>query len=197
MSNKTFIAKYVPLLLLAMIGCALLATTHYMTADRYRVSREQRLMQMMSTVLDGKEDGEMIEMTEPSLTGDRGPLNVYRQNDNAAIALYPVMARGYIRPITLLVGFNASNTITGVRVIDQDETPGLGSRVHQDESGWLKQFSGLSLDDMKPGDWAVPADNGIFDALSGATITSRRVIDAIHKSAEIHAIKRETFYSSR
>ena len=121
---------------------------------------------------------------------------VYRQRAGetiTAIALYPVVARGYRRPIELAVGIGADNRITGVRVIDHNETPGLGDLVDQSRSDWLQQLTGVALDHMEPGDWAVSRDGGKFDALSGATVTSRGVINAVHKSADIYAARRQTF----
>jgi electron transport complex protein RnfG len=193
---------FLPLLILVLIviGCLLLVDK--LTVERLRENRLQHLQTLLSAALDnsvqGPVDGDLITISEPQLTGANNLLYIYRQRSGGtitAIALYPVVARGYRRPIELAVGISADNRITGVRVIDQDETPGLGDRVDQSRSDWLQQFTGVALEAMQPGDWAVSHDQGKFDALSGATITSRGVINAVHKTAEIHAIRKETFYS--
>jgi electron transport complex protein RnfG len=79
----------------------------------------------------------------------------------------------------MLVGINASGEISGVRVIDHQETRGLGDRVDAARSPWIGTFRGRSLRDPEPGRWALRRDGGEFDALSGATITSRAVIKAV------------------
>ncbi|MCG8325726.1 MAG: RnfABCDGE type electron transport complex subunit G, partial [Thiotrichales bacterium] len=112
------------------------------------------------------------------------------------VSLYPVIARGYSGRIVLSVGISPDDRITGVQVHEQKETPGLGDLVHQDKSDWLQQFPALSGQLLKPEDWAIKKDQGKFDTLSGATITSRGVINAVRKTIEIHALRKKTIYSS-
>jgi len=86
--------------------------------------------------------------------------------------------------VSLAVGVNADGSqISGVQVLFNVETPGLGGRIG--ESWFTDQFNGL-----KPGTGlvfnqaGVKADNG-FDAISGATITSAAVKDTINQRALI------------
>lgn len=201
MTTESLTTKhFLPLLSLALfvIGCLLLVDQ--LTAERLQENRIQRLKTLLSAVIDNSAghqvDGDLITVSEPELTGGHDALYVYRQRAGetiTAIALYPVVARGYRRPIELAVGIGADNRIISVRVIDHDETPGLGDRIDPSRSGWLHQFTGIALDSMEPGDWAVSHDQGMFDALSGATVTSRGVINSVHKTAEIYAGRRQSF----
>ncbi len=186
-----------------IVGVVMLLFIDRVTGSMIEENARQRRMQMLASVLPPRtgplSNHDVLELEEPALTGNQQALLVYRQLQDrqvVAVSVYPVTARGYSSRIRLLVGFVGENSISGVRVIEQNETPGLGDRVHQDRSDWLQQFSGLSLSDMTVEDWALKQDQGRFDALSGATITSRRVINAVHKSAEIHAILQQTLYSS-
>ncbi|MNP74228.1 Electron transport complex protein RnfG [compost metagenome] len=59
-------------------------------------------------------------------------------------------------------------------MIEQQESPGLGARISDPQLNWLGQFSNRRLDDR----WALKRDQGDFDQLAGATVTSRAVIAA-------------------
>jgi len=69
----------------------------------------------------------------------------------------------------------------GVRVIQHAETPGLGDKIEARKTDWIKRFTGLSLGNRTEAQWKVKKDGGEFDQFSGATITPRAVVRAVHK----------------
>jgi len=84
---------------------------------------------------------------------------------------------GYNGNIDLLVAVDMSQTVMAVRVTDHRETPGLGDRIEHDVSSWIDQFEGST----EKNQWAVKP-GGDFDAITGATITSRAVISAVEET---------------
>ena len=95
-------------------------------------------------------------------------------------ALFAVTARdGYAGPIRILVGVGIDGTVTGVRIVEHRETPGLGDRIDQSRSDWVYQFDGRSLLNPAEADWLLEVDGGEFDQLTGASVTPRAVIKAI------------------
>ncbi|WP_438317727.1 RnfABCDGE type electron transport complex subunit G [Candidatus Caldatribacterium sp. SIUC1] len=91
--------------------------------------------------------------------------------------VFKVASTGYGGPIVLLVGVDTEEgKITGLKVLEHQETPGLGSNIA--EVGFLSQFLGKSL--ASP--FRVGED---VQAVSGATISSRAVARACAKVAEI------------
>lgn len=114
-----------------------------------------------------------------------GPVTVWmaRQDDRPVGMIMPVVAPdGYSGAIKLLVGIDLNGTILGVRVIGHKETPGLGDRIETRKSGWVKGFKGRSLNNPSPPQWTVKKNGGVFDQLTGATITPRAVVKAVKKS---------------
>ena len=87
---------------------------------------------------------------------------------------------GYAGSIDLLIAIDANGKLLGVKTLKQSETPGLGGAIADWPNAWLQVFSGKSR--TEPGDngWALKKDQGQFDQIAGATITSRAVINAIH-----------------
>lgn len=83
--------------------------------------------------------------------------------------------QGYSGDIVLLSAITPDRKLIGSRVITHKETPGLGDRIDVNKSNWILQFNNKSLQN----NWEVNQFNGEFDALTGATISSRAVIDAL------------------
>lgn len=88
---------------------------------------------------------------------------------------------GYSGTIRLLVALSQDGEIINIRVTDHYETPGLGDRIETIKSPWSKQFSGRRLNQTI---WEVKKWGGDFDALTGATISSRAVISAVENSLQ-------------
>jgi electron transport complex protein RnfG len=119
------------------------------------------------------------------LLGTAEPIDAFVVSDDGrpvAAILAPVAPDGYNGAIHLLVGLTADGTITGVRVLSHSETPGLGDRIERAKSDWILQFDGKSLAKPPPEKWAVVKDGGVFDALTGATITPRAVVKALRNT---------------
>jgi electron transport complex protein RnfG len=87
-------------------------------------------------------------------------------------------ASGYSGTIELVVALT-NGTVMGVRVLRHSETPGLGDAIETDRSDWIRQLAGHPLSSIASDAWRVTADGGAIDALSGATITSRAVLDGV------------------
>jgi electron transport complex protein RnfG len=89
-----------------------------------------------------------------------------------AIAVSP---RGYSSAINLLVGVDARGKVIGIKVLSQQETPGLGANIVRPE--FLKQFIGKSARDP------IEANKDI-DAITGATISTRAVCSGVKEAIE-------------
>jgi electron transport complex protein RnfG len=79
-------------------------------------------------------------------------------------------AKGYSSTIEVLTGMLKSGKIVAIKVLSQNETPGLGSQVSDNK--FTGQFSGK--------------DSALSDvqAITGATISSRAVINSVKEKAK-------------
>ena len=94
----------------------------------------------------------------------------------------PASGQGYNDRIELLIGLNPEAlTLTGLYVLDQKETPGVGNKITSPKL-FLDQFAGLVLDKALKVDKDDPAST--IHAISGATISSRAVCDIINGAVE-------------
>ena len=70
-------------------------------------------------------------------------------------------------PLKMMVGVDTEGTVTGVRILSNSDTPGLGALATSPDI--YEQFTGMS------GTLAVNKDRGQVQAITSATITSRAV----------------------
>ena len=96
----------------------------------------------------------------------------------------------------MLVAIKATGEIVGVRVLDHKETPGLGDYIDIAHSSWIKKFDAESLDKTKDDGWYVKKDGGKFDFTTGATITPRAVIKAVHKVLKFYQTHQQAIFET-
>lgn len=100
------------------------------------------------------------------------------QGRPSAVVLHS-RVQGYQGPIDLLIAIDPQGRVIASRVLQQHETPGLGARIAQAGEGWLDRFIGRSTLNTPDAGWALKRDNGDFDQIAGASITSRAVIHGV------------------
>jgi len=180
----------VTLAVIAAICTALVAATHQVTAARIAANEKAWLERSLKPALSGVFfEGSVTEsklvLAPPHGLPGNDPAIIYRVYAQGApvAALFAVTARdGYAGPIRVLVGIGIDGTVTGVRIINHRETPGLGDRIDQSRSDWVYQFDGHSLGDPPESGWMLKTDGGDFDQLTGASVTPRAVVKAIRET---------------
>jgi len=191
------------LAILAAVCTALVAITQRNTAPRIAANEQAYLEQSLQPVLAGLTyDGKLSESTltipMPHELPGNEDVTVYRvfaANEPVA-ALFVVTARdGFSGPIKLLIGIAANGSITGVRVLEHRETPGLGDLIEAGKSDWVQQFARTSINFPKQDQWAIKRDGGVFDQLTGASITPRSVIKAIKETLLYFAANSEQVFA--
>ncbi|MBR3570867.1 MAG: RnfABCDGE type electron transport complex subunit G [Oscillibacter sp.] len=105
---------------------------------------------------------------------------------NAGYAL-TVVASGSQGSIEMMVGVDEADVVTGVSIVNNSETPGIGSKVMGNEptangTPVLDQFVGKS-----PADGTLSV-GGNIDAISGATVSSRGVTAGVNAALAVAAL---------
>lgn len=113
-----------------------------------------------------------------------GGLIVYKASDSDGQLLGWVArtsGQGYSGPIELLIGLDsAAETITGLFVLSQTETPGLGDFITGEK--WRSQFADQSSGQPLVVVKSAPATAGQVEAITGATISSDAVVSIVNKA---------------
>jgi Na+-translocating ferredoxin:NAD+ oxidoreductase subunit G len=109
---------------------------------------------------------------------DAGGIGYYEVLEAGEPAGYGILvtADGYRGPVNMLVGIEPDGLIKNIVILKHCESPGFGARINEIKSGekepyFLTQFKG------RPADAVAVGKN--IDAVSGATISSRIVTDAV------------------
>jgi len=89
--------------------------------------------------------------------------------------------KGYSGTITVMAGVNADGRVHAIRILSHKETPGLGAKIHEPE--FTRQFAGR---DLRSTGWAVRKDGGEIDQITAATISSRAVVQAVHRGLQVY-----------
>ncbi len=174
----------------AVAGTSMVALTFDNTELRIADNEYQALLQSLNALVpptshDNDIANDTIEVTSRELLGSKKPNTVYlaRMKEIPIAAVITTIAPdGYNGAIKLLVAINYDGTISGVRVLSHRETPGLGDSIEVERSNWINNFRGLSLQTPDDLGWRVQKDGGIFDQFTGATVTPRAVVKAVHNA---------------
>ena len=194
----------ITLAIIAAVCTALVAATYQLTVDRIVANELALLEQSLQPALsdrfyDGSASESKLILPSPhGLPGSEGAIiyRVFRDNEPVA-ALLVVSARdGFSGAIRLLVGIDFDGIVTGVRVLEHRETPGLGDKIDSDRSDWILQFDGHSLRSPQVAGWAIRSDGGQFDQLTGASVTPRAVIKAIRDTLVYFEANRDEIFST-
>ena len=91
-------------------------------------------------------------------------------------AVESISKNGFGGAVRLMVGFDTKGNIININVIEQKETPGLGTKMAEENNVLL-----LSLKDKNAAEvnMTVKKDGGDIDALTAATISSRAYAEAV------------------
>ena len=92
--------------------------------------------------------------------------------------------QGFSGVVKLMVGFLPDGTVNNVNVLQQAETPGLGTKMCDEGNPLLGSIQNQKLEEKKlvGGKLAVTKDGGDVDALTAATISSRAYVDAVNRA---------------
>lgn len=193
------------LMLFATIGAGLVGLTHDNTIDAIKYNEKLTLLRNLNTILPASDyDNDLLTDTihiEPStllsMVSDSVVYRARKQDKPVAVVLSAIAPNGYNGPIHLLVGIKYDGTLAGVRVVKHRETPGLGDEVEIRRSDWITDFKNKSLKNLKNKQWKVKRDGGYFDQFTGATITPRAVVKAVHSALLYFKKHREHLFESQ
>lgn len=199
---KIMPAELSAICILAALCAVIISSAHHLTRERIaeniRMKKLHTIIDVMKAELDNDIYADVKDINYTNERGEEFSTSAYRARKSGrpvGIVLNPVLANGYNGEIQMSVGILYDGTLSGIKVLNHQETEKLGSRVHQDESDWLDNFSRQSLARTPAGQWAIKSESGKFDQLSGATITSRGVIEAVKDSLLLYDEHKDNIFS--
>lgn len=164
---KYYFSTALVLLLICGISGGIVAAVHALTAS---VIDENEAKAVENAILRIFPEAESFEREElvPKDAAVKQLYRLKREGETAGFAAIAV-TRGFKDEISLCIGVSPSGSLVGVYVIENSETPGVGTRVCEEE--YLSDYIGLS--------GQVRFGEGI-DAVSGATVSSRAILKIVN-----------------
>jgi electron transport complex protein RnfG len=168
----------------------LIVVVYQLTLPSVLANRAARLDRAIQQVLPGVTRVEPLYLVDGALTGTlpagidaKKVEKIYAGRDGGGSLkgyAIPTSEPGFQDAVDIIFGFDPGKPGTlGLVVLASRETPGLGDKVERPE--FLGQFADAKtpLSGVKAGNSQKPED---VDMVTGATITSRTVINAINKA---------------
>lgn len=171
------------LFVIAFIAAALLGGTYILTKDPIAEQELAAQTAARRTVISEAENFEKVEIELPEEYASIQEIYTGKNASGEIVGYtFTLTAKGYKPGISLTLGIYPDGTVSALYVGSNEESPGLGANAGKPE--FYEQFSGKTagLTVTK----GVPGENEI-SAISGATITSKGITNAVDLALECFA----------
>ena len=169
------------LTLVCVVAAFVLGIVYKNAAPLIAAQKEKEIQQSLKQAMPEADEFKIQEMD------DRTYYEAYKDAGLIGYVIF-VNADGYAGDIEMMVGLDKTGAITGVQILIQQETPGLGAccveiKYGEEDPWFTRQFKRRKAADLR-------LEN--VEAITGATITTEAITDAIRERAVdfLHKIKK-------
>lgn len=165
------------LTVISLVVAGLLGLTNGITADRIAAINAEKTQAALAEVSTAT--FEKIELDDAAVAAAAAysgtVTEIYRGTSGGDFAGYAfkVIAGGSQGDIEMIIGVDADLAVTGVSVVSNSETSGIGSKVVSNVDGVLDQFVGMS------GAGSLEVKKNV-DAITGATVSTKGVTKGVN-----------------
>jgi electron transport complex protein RnfG len=178
-TESTFRNMVLSLTLISLAASACLGFVYEFTKGPIELSNLNKKLEAIKVVVpefNNNPNDEMFKLP----TGEGDSLEIYPAKKDSVVVGYAINTytkNGFSGNISLMAGFKPDGTIINITVLEQKETPGLGTKMT--EPKFKEQFN-----EKNPAQYnmKVKKDGGQVDAITAATISSRAFCDAVQRA---------------
>lgn len=183
-SPRDVLVPTVALFLIASVCTAILAFTNSVTKDK--IEANARETEMNSRMLVCPDASTFSDDKTVSVDGTEHSYNEALDSDGNVIGyVFTSESKGYGGAVVVMTGFNTNGEVTGVETLELSETAGLGMNAKKESfRDQYKEKVGLFV--VNKDNNTSTADRNEIQALTGATITSRAVTNAVNSAVEMY-----------
>ena len=185
MSKKesTFTSMVVSLLVITLVSGFALGYVNELTIEPKAKAKLERKVNAIKQVLPEFSNNpvEQVKLIKSDKAKDSIEIYTGIMDDMPiGTAVIGSTEKGYNGLVKIMVGFNFDESIKNIVVLEQKETPGLGTKMKGEK--FMRQFRG-----KKPSEFNLKPikDGGDIDALAGATITTRAFGEATQLAYDV------------
>ncbi len=182
---KEYVMPTIVLVIICFVVTFSLVTTYKVTAPIIKATAEKSAEIAREEVLSGSGGFELVASLEQAVGNTSGKIkiidniiDIYKANNKNGYVITS-SDKGYGGEIVIITGFSTDGLIQKVMFLEQEETPGVGTKAGKDP--FTDQFIGLDN---------VQSVESV-DTISGATISSKAVKRAVATAFEEMSILKE------
>jgi electron transport complex protein RnfG len=173
---KSILVPTAILFVICVVVSAALAGTNLLTKDQIAKQQAAKSEASRKVVLSTaqtfeEKDGYYVGMADGAVVG----------------YVFETESKGYGGTVKVMTGIDSEGNISGVVILSHSETPGLGANA--EKADFLDQFLQPASGEIQVIKYQTPAE-GQIEAMTGATITSKAVTDAVNQAvAQYNTVK--------
>lgn len=174
---KSILVPTAILFAICVVVSAALAGTNLLTKDKIAEQQALKAEESRKIVLEAADSFQEQDGYFAGLSGGETVGYVFETE-----------SKGYGGTVRVMTGISAQGDVTGVVILSHAETPGLGANAEKED--FRSQFQQAAPENgIEVVKYQTPGE-GQIEAMTGATITSKAVTDAVNKAVEqYHAVK--------
>lgn len=185
MSKKesTFLTMTLSLLIITLIAGISLGFINNITKGPKAKAKLERKVNALKQVLPEFNNDVVSGVKLIKLENVKDSTEIYQatfDGEKSGTAVIGSTEKGFSGLIKIMVGFKPDGSINNISVLEQKETPGLGTKIKDEK--FLKQFRGKNPSSFN---LKTKKDGGQVDALTGATITTRAFGEATQQAYDV------------
>ena len=169
---------FIPLLLICAVVAGVISGISVLTKDKIaeneamvEAQKEEKKLAAITEIF-----GEGVEFTKLSeMPDDIDEIRTATGKDGELLATVTLTVKGYAAGLQVFVAFGDGGEVRRVMVLSSNETTGIGSKVSNTD--YLAGYNGLEA--------PVEFKKGI-DKIAGATVSSKAVLGAVNRAAEVY-----------
>ena len=180
---STFTNMTITLFVITLVAGTSLGYINEVTKGPIAQARLERTTKALNNVLPEFNNDPIAEISKLKSEIVKDSIEIYPalfDGNHIGTAVVASSENGYNGLIKVMVGFDPDGTIRNIAVLEQKETPGLGTKIKNEK--FIRQFRGKHPSTF---DLRVKKDKGEVDAITGATITTRAYGEAVQLAYDI------------
>jgi electron transport complex protein RnfG len=171
---KTILTITIKLLIISAVTALMLASVNSLTYSRISANAAAEKAGAIKEIFPNADENEQLRK---DVEGVDNIWLVFSSGDLLGYAA-SVKPNGFGGQMDVMIGVNSDGTLAGIKIISHSETPGIGNRIN--DQGYLSQYVG------RQGQLSIGDNNGI-DAITGATISSKALLDGVNKALKAYS----------
>ncbi|MBT8259441.1 MAG: RnfABCDGE type electron transport complex subunit G [Bacteroidia bacterium] len=180
---STFTNMTLTLFVITVVAGISLGYINQVTEGPIAQAKLQRTTNALNDVLPEFNNSPIDDMWKLKTEVVKDSIEIYPgmiDGERIGSAIVASSEKGYNGLIKIMVGFKPDGSIINIRVLEQKETPGLGTKIKNEK--FISQYR-----DKNPATFnlKVKKDKGEVDAITGATITTRAYSEAVQLAYDI------------